>query len=130
MTPTASQNNNHDGLWFCVTVLVMCICIMFAGKCRAAEKETAQLDTIPCKIECIQQIMTKKSISAKGNEVVKHIVIYKDKELGIEDAIYMSKSVYEYINECSEMGISPMLGIKLKNREINSIVRIRKKIRK
>lgn len=127
MTPTTSQNNNHDGLWFCITVTIMCICIAFSSRCHAAEKETAQLDTIPCNLDYIENILVKKSVSAKGNETIKYIVIYKDVRNGIEDAIPMSKSVYEYVQECREVGITPILGIKLKNREINSIVRIRKK---
>lgn len=124
MTKTEQPNGKQD-FWFCVVVLIACLTIMFCGKCHAAEP--AHLDTIPCNLDYIEKILVKTSVSAKGNETTRYVVVYRDVRNGIEDAIPMSKSVYEYVQECKEIGITPILGIKLKNREINSIVRIRKK---
>lgn len=125
MTPT-TPNNNRDGLWFCITVLIMCICIAVSGRCHAAE--SAKLDTVLCKPECIKTIVVDEKTSAKGNKTIKYTAIYVDSRAGIMEAIYMSKSTYEYIQQCKEYGLEPTLGIKLKNGEINAIVRIRKKL--
>jgi len=112
---------------FFIAMLLCMIALAITGKCQA--KEIAKLDTIPCKMECVSKILTQKHTSTKGNETVKYTIVYVDKTLGINEAIPTSKTVYEYIQQCSELGIPPSLGIKLKNREITSIVRIRKKLK-
>lgn len=108
--------------------VILCIIILMFGfitECRAQKQQTV-LDTVACKAECIQKFVTHTTKS--GN--VSYKAIYVDKELGVEEIIPVSKSVYTYIQECKEYGFKPILAIKLRNGEVSSIIRIKTRYRR
>lgn len=108
--------------------IVLCLVFILLGivtDCNA-QKQQAILDTVACKAQCIQKFVTNTTKS--GN--VSYKAIYVDKELGVEEIIPVSKSVYTYIKECEEYGFTPQLGIKLRNGEISSVVRLKTKYRR
>lgn len=95
----------------------------------AFAQTTTVYDTIPAKKECVVKFLTKQTVNSKGQETEKIYCVYVDKELNLAELIPMSRSVKDYVDECYENNIKPNLGIKLKNGEIYSIIRIKTKIR-
>lgn len=104
--------------WGFVFVLAA-VLLMVAVKCNA------QCDTIPCKPECIKN--TVITTTQKGTDRI--YVVYSDEETDIQDMIYVSKSVYEYMELCKKNKIVPQLGIRFKNGQITSIVRYKRNYR-
>lgn len=109
-------------IWIIIAVILM---ILGAATC-CAQKQQADIDTVICKVQCIQKYIPHTTKS--GN--VSYKVIYIDKEAGVQEIIPVSKSVYQYIQECKEYGFEPQLGIKLRNGEISSIIRLKTKYRR
>lgn len=85
-------------------------------------QQTAQYDTILCHYEHIDKFIEKPA--GKSTRI---FAVYTDQKRAILDFIPVSKSVYEYIMMCKEYKITPSLGIRLKNGEIYSIVRLKRK---
>lgn len=115
---TTEYRNNEPGFW--VGVVLICV-LLFLSKCHAHAQKNATIDTIPCKVECIQKYITKST-----EKSVRIYAVYNDKQSGIADIIPVSKSVYEYIVLCQDNGIKPSLGLKLRNKQIVSIIRFLK----
>lgn len=123
MESSSSPNNSPFKdwqFWAMWTIIMMVLLTGGISKCHA--KDNDRVDTILCKHECIVKIIEKTTPKS-----VRYIVLYRDKAIGLDELIDMSKSVKEYIEECWTYNVKPQLGIKLKNGEIQSIVRIRKK---
>ena len=114
---TATNNKMEPGFW--VGVVLICV-LLFLSKCHAHAQKNAIIDTIPCKVECIQKYITKST-----EKSVRIYAIYNDKQSGIADIIPVSKSVYEYIVLCQDNGIKPSLGLRLRNKQIVSIIRFK-----
>lgn len=84
-----------------------------------AQKSDVRVDTVILKLECVEKIV--QSTSMKGT--IRHYVVYKDKKMGIEELIPVSKSVLDYIDTCKQHGIVPSLAIRLRNGIITNIIR-------
>ena len=115
---TATNNKMEPGFW--AGVIIICL-LLFLSKCHL-HAQTAQLDTIMCKVECITKYVTRST-----GKTTRIYAVYKDARAGIEDIIPVSKTVYEYIVTCSDNGIKPSLGIRLRNGQISSIVKFKRK---
>lgn len=121
---TNRYDENRDlGAAFWGALAIILLLLGICTKCNA--QQTAKLDTIPARVECIQKIISTPTKS--GNLSFK--CVYIDKDNGIEEIIPLSKSVCTYIQDCKQYGFTPQLGIKLKNGEIANIVRIKIKYR-
>jgi len=118
-----SFKHMRPGFWLGIVALVLML-LLGTIRCSAQEKQPAVYDTIRCNIECIQKYVTKST-----PKTVRMYAVYVDKENNIMDLISVSKTVYDYILMCREYGIEPQLGIKLKNGEVYSIVKLKRKIR-
>lgn len=92
------------------------LCLFVAIKCHSQVK----IDTIPCNAANI----TKYVMTDDGKRVY---AVYNDKQHGISEIIPVSKSVYEYIVLCEQNGIKPSLAIRLKNNQIFSIIKFKRK---
>lgn len=131
MGKSSLPNNPHKDPRFWVMWVIIIVLLTIGGihKCKAATKDEVRYDTIPARVECIVKFVEKTSVNSKGNKTTRYYVVYKDSQIGINDIIPMSESVHNYIIECNEFEVSPQLGIKLKNGEVYSIIRIRKKLK-
>ena len=101
-----------------IAIVVIVILLLMTSKCQAQQK--AVIDTMICKVECIKQIVQQPSSNGK---TVKYLAVYVDKSAKFSEVIPISKSVVDYINTCKRFSIEPILGIKLRNGVISSIVR-------
>lgn len=114
MTVT-NKNKLDPGFW--IGLILVIITLLFTmPKCHA------QSDTIPCKVECIKN--TVVTTTTKGTDRI--YVVYSDEQSDIQDMIYVSKSVYNYMEMCKKNKIVPSLGIRFKNGQIVAIVRYKK----
>lgn len=101
-----------------IALVIVIILLLLTSKCHAQQK--AVIDTMACKVECIKQIVQKPSSNGK---TVKYMAVYIDKSAGFSEIIPISKSVVDYISTCKQFSLEPMLGIRLRNGVITSIVR-------
>lgn len=101
-----------------VAIVVVVILLLLTSKCHAQQK--AVIDTMVCKVECIKKLVQKPSANGK---TVKYLAVYVDKSAGFSEIIPISKSVVDYISTCKQFSIEPILGIRLRNGVITSIVR-------
>ena len=98
--------------------LVIVLLALGISQCKAqTNKPKAQIDTVMCHIECIDNIIVTST------EPLKVYAIYRDEQYGISDLIPISKSVYLYIEQCQKYHIEPSLGIRLKDGQITGIVK-------
>lgn len=96
--------------------ICLILCLFVAIKCHSQVK----IDTIPCNAANI----TKYVMTDDGKRVY---AVYNDKQHGISEIIPVSKTVYEYIVLCEQNGIKPSLAIRLKNNQIFSIIKFKRK---
>lgn len=105
--------------------LVMLISIMLCALSMHAQQRkptsNAVVDTIPCVYSNVTKIVETPS---KSGKTVKIYAVYKDGKF--EDLIPISNSVYEYITLCKETGITPNLGIRLKNGQPVSLIKYKR----
>lgn len=101
-----------------IAIVVVVILLLLTSKCHAQQK--AVIDTMVCKVECIKKLVQKPSANGK---TVKYLAVYVDKSAGFSEIIPISKSVVDYISTCKQFSIEPILGIRLRNGVITSIVR-------
>lgn len=109
------------GFWIGLFVVLLLIGVV--NHCKAQSK--AKWDTIPCRVEAIDKYVSRTT--AKGTEQI--FAVYHDTQSGISELISVPKSTYDYIRICKELGVKPNLAIRLRNQEIYSIIRIKKKYR-
>lgn len=115
---TVTQNKNSFGPQFWISwILLIVVLLLTVPKCHA------QSDTIPAKLSCIKNTVITTTTS--GTDRI--FVVYSDEDEDIQDMIYVSKSVYNYMEMCKKNGIRPSLGIRFKNGQIVSIVRYKKR---
>lgn len=110
-------------------ILILLLSTMMAACAFAQRATTADYDTIPAKKECVVKFLTKQTVNSKGQETERIYCVYVDKENDIAELIPMTKAVKDYVEECYANGMKPNLGIKLKNGEIYSIIRLKAKIK-
>lgn len=113
---TAKNNRLDPGFWIGL-VLIAVVLAIFPIRCKAQ-------DTIPCRNECIQKVLEFPTV--KGDRT-KLYVVYVDEKNDIQDLIPVSRSVYDYMNLCKDNGVKPTLGIRIKNGQIVSIVKYKRK---
>lgn len=82
------------------------------------------VDTVPCYYDNIKNIV---EIPSKTGKSVKLYAVYKTPSF--EDIIPITKTVCDYIALCKDTGITPALGIKLKDGNPVSIVKYKKRIK-
>ena len=118
---TIEENNNNDKWWLAAlfVLLLLYVANAFFNPLRA-QKVVDVKDTIPCQVEGI-----KKYIEKQTTKSTKYYAVYNYGE--IQEIIYVSKTTKEYIDMCRENGIRPSLGIQLKNGQIMSIVKYKKR---
>ena len=114
-------DNNNSG-WI-IAIIVVVLLILATAKCHAQSKAVAQVDTMLCKVECIQKIV--QQTSQKGT--IRYYAVYNDKSINFSEVIPVSKTVVEYIEMCKQYSIKPTLGIRLKNGVVSSIIRYKTK---
>ena len=111
-----TNNERLDpGFWiglFLVVLLIFCT--------HRAQK----IDTIPCHVACIVKIVQKPTPKS-----VKYLAVYKCAHMGIQDIIPVSKTVYEYMRTAVEYGIQPELGIRLRDGNITSIIKRKRRLK-
>lgn len=119
MTKIINENPEKldPGFWIGVILLILFI-VISVNKCNAQQYH--RYDTIPCQIECI-----KKFVTSNNTKTEKIYAIYTTKD--ISDLIPVNKTVFQYICECRRNGIEPSLGIRLKDGQLLSIIRYKKK---
>lgn len=100
-----------------IAIVIIVILLLMTSKCRA---QKAVIDTMVCKVECIKQIAQQPSSNGK---TVKYMAVYVDKSAEFSEIIPISKGVVDYINVCKQFSVEPILGIRLRNGVITSIVR-------
>ena len=109
------QHLKSDLFWF--GILLVITFLFVCTKCNAQ----AHLDTMMCKTECIKDFIVMATKENSGRDKI--YVIYDDVENNISDIIPVTKTTYEYILQCKRYHIEPTLGIKLKNGQIQSIIK-------
>ena len=118
---TQQEKNNEDKWWLAalLVLLLLYVANAFFNPLRA-QKVVDVKDTIPCNTHGIKKVLEKQTPKS-----IKYYAVYNDGE--IQEIIYMSKTTKEYIDMCRENGIRPSLGIQLKNGQILSIVRYKRR---
>lgn len=132
MTTPAYNNNENDPIWLKI-VIVFTIVILLLGfatvNCSAQTvmiRQKAVYDTVYCNTENIKKFV---EIPNERTGRVKIYAVYKDVQNNINELIPVSQTVYEYISVCKSNGVQPSLGIKLRNRQISSLIRFKPKLR-
>ena len=114
------EKNKIDlGFWVAMVLLIV-MWLMFIGQCHA-QKSTAVWDTIPAKYTAIRSFVEKRT-----PKTVRIYAVYKDEK--IEDIIFVPKGTYEYLQLCKKNGLWPNIAIRLRNREVYSIIQLKKKL--
>lgn len=113
------ENPLDPGHWIGFAILIGLFVLGVTKSC--AQTKNVQVDTILCKTECIEKYIEEKTNTGK----TKYYAIYNDTKNDISELIPVSQSVMSYIKLCGENHIKPSLGIKLRNGQINSIIRFK-----
>lgn len=112
----------RPGFW--LGLVAVCVCLLLGTVRCNAQIQAAVYDTIRCNVDCIQKYVSKST-----PKTTKIYAVYVDKQNDVMDLIYVPKSVYDYILVCREYSLQPKLGIRLKNGNIYSIVKLKQYIR-
>ena len=118
---TSNQNSLDPGHYIGLFIIVALFTFGTVKACAQTQK--AQYDTILCKNECIDKYVEEKTKTGK----TKFYAIYNDTKNDISELIPVTQSVMSYIRLCGENNIKPSLGIKLKNGQIQSLIRYKPK---
>ena len=111
------DSDDHKSGWIIAIIVILCL-IAATSRCHA--QQTAQIDTMLCKIECIKKFIEKPTANGKST---KFYAVYNDPKIGFSEVIPVSKTVLEYIEVCKQNSIQPTLGIRLRNGVVSSIIR-------
>lgn len=115
---------NQDGPRIILGGIVALIILLFAvSKCNAQTAQKPQLDTMACNVTCIDKYVEEKTSTGK----VRYYAVYNDDKKDISELIPVTQTVMSYIRLCDENNIKPSLGIKLKNGQIQSLIRYKPK---
>lgn len=112
----------RPGFW--LGLVAVCVCLLLGTVRCSAQTQAVVYDTIRCNVDCIQKYVSKST-----PKTTKIYAVYVDKQNDVMDLIYVPKSVYDYILVCREYSLQPKLGIRLKNGNIYSIVKLKQYIR-
>lgn len=111
------EKPDHNGAGWVIAIIIIVMMLFVTAKCHAADP--VRVDTMLCKVECIQKIV--QQTSPKGT--VRYYAVYNDPSIKFSEIIPISKTVMEYIQMCKQYSIKPTLGIKLRNGVVSSIIR-------
>lgn len=115
-----TKNDNLEPGFYAGLILLGLLLFFSVTKCHARGPIVA--DTIICNQSCITRYVTKST-----EKSIHVYAVYIDQKNNIYELIPVSKSVYEYICTCKELGLKPKLGLRLVNGQIASIIRIKTK---
>lgn len=121
MTKTTNNRDDNAKYWIAVLLILVAMWVISAFWNRISA-QTIVKDTIPCKREYII-----KYIKDDNGKSPKFFAIYKDTKNDVQEIIPVNKTTMEYIFMCKQNGIEPSLGIYLKNGQIVSITKYRRK---
>lgn len=108
----------QPGFWIGLAMVILLL-VFTTKHCHGK----AVYDTIPCRTECIQKFIEQPT--KNGNSRI--FAVYTDEKDNIIDLIPVSASVYDYILLCKHNNINPSLGIKLRDGQIYSIIKYKRK---
>lgn len=113
--------DNHGAGWV-IALVIIALMLFVTAKCHAVDP--VKVDTMVCKVECIQKIVQKPSSNGK---TIRYYAVYNDPSIKFSEIIPISKTVMEYIDMCKQYSLKPTLGIKLRNGVVSSIIRYKVK---
>lgn len=116
---TIEQNPRFN---YFLGMLLLLLLLIYAARC-SAQTQQAQLDTVLCKVNCIDKFIEAPTANGKSTRI---FAVYNDEAEGISELIPVSKTVYQYIKMCKDNNLKPSLGIKLRNGQISGIIRYKK----
>lgn len=115
-----SKKNDFEDPRFILGLLIALAILFFSAvRCCAQTKTKAQIDTMMCHTECIDKYVEATSSTGK----VRYYAVYNDTKNDISELISVPQSVMNYIKLCEDNKIKPSLGIKLRNGQINSLIK-------
>lgn len=115
----------NEGFRLLLVYTILVILGLVLGFTRACAQKTQvvhQYDTIMCNSQHIS-----KYIEQPNGKSTRVYAVYNDDEMGISDIIPVSKTVLQYIQMCQANNIRPSLGIKLRDGQIQSLIRVKRK---
>lgn len=115
----SKKNNLEDPRFILGLLIALAILFFSAVRCCAQTKTKAQIDTMMCHTECIDKYVEATSSTGK----VRYYAVYNDTKNDISELISVPQSVMNYIKLCEDNKIKPSLGIKLRNGQINSLIK-------
>ena len=115
-----NKQDNYENPRFMLGFLIALLILFFSAvRCCAQTKAKAQIDTMVCHSECIDKYVEATTSNGK----VHYYAVYNDTKNDISELIPVAQSVMSYIKLCSENSIKPSLGIKLRNGQIQSLIK-------
>lgn len=117
----------NEGFRLLLVYTILVILGLVLGFTRACAQKTQvvhQYDTIMCNSQHISKYIEQPTANGKSTRVY---AVYNDDEMGISDIIPVSKTVLQYIQMCQANNIRPSLGIKLRDGQIQSLIRVKRK---
>lgn len=115
-----NKQDNYENLKFMLGFLIVLLILFFSAvRCCAQTKTKAQIDTMVCHSECIDKYVEATTSNGK----VHYYAVYNDTKNDVSELIPVTQSVMSYIKLCNENGIKPSLGIKLRNGQIQSLIK-------
>lgn len=125
MTSNLKPNPNPEEPVKSIAILCLLAFIGIFLMCqRCSAQTTTQIDTMYCNPSCIEKFIETSTANGKS---IRIYAVYNDAKNDVCDLIPVSKTVYQYIQECKSNRIIPSLGIRLRNGQITSIIRYRPK---
>lgn len=115
----SKKNDLEDSRFILGLLIALAILFFSAVRCCAQTKTKAQIDTMMCHTECIDKYVEATSSTGK----VRYYAVYNDTKNDISELISVPQSVMNYIKLCEDNKIKPSLGIKLRNGQINSLIK-------
>lgn len=115
----SKKNDLEDPRFILGLLIALAILFFSAVRCCAQTKTKAQIDTMMCHTECIDKYVEATSSTGK----VRYYAVYNDTKNDISELISVPQSVMNYIKLCEDNKIKPSLGIKLRNGQINSLIK-------
>ena len=115
-----NKQDTYENPRFMLGLLIALLILFFSAvRCCAQTKTKAQIDTMVCHSECIDKYVEATTSNGK----VHYYAVYNDTKNDISELIPVAQSVMSYIKLCSENSIKPSLGIKLRNGQIQSLIK-------
>lgn len=118
----------NEGFRLLLVYTILVILGLILGFTRACAQKTQvvhQYDTIMCNSQHISKYIEQPTANGKSTRVY---AVYTDDEMGISDIIPVTKTTLSYIQMCQQNGIKPSLGIKLRDGQVQSLIRVKRRL--